>query len=206
MPREGHDRRARRCELYRCGISIHVPREGHDDMFCVTPPINSAFQSTCPARGTTGYNRCRQRDTGISIHVPREGHDVDHVVTTKATPWISIHVPREGHDTVITAADNVTQAFQSTCPARGTTYASTLYVTRASFQSTCPARGTTQTMPPKVSQQLFQSTCPARGTTSSIIVHHPSKSYFNPRAPRGARQQTCTIFSCRFAQELQISR
>ena len=35
---------------------------------------------------------------------------------------ISIHVPREGHDTKILNVVTRITAFQSTCPARGTTY------------------------------------------------------------------------------------
>ena len=33
----------------------------------------------------------------------------------------------------------------------------------------------------------FQSTCPARGTTKRVYYYIWSISYFNPRAPRGAR-------------------
>ena len=57
------------------GISIHVPREGHD---------------------STIDNIDRERRY-ISIHVPREGHDCG-LVTDKTVTDISIHVPREGHD------------------------------------------------------------------------------------------------------------
>ena len=57
------------------GISIHVPREGHDSR--IVPPYFPVepFLSTCPVRGTT---TARGRDIPplrISIHVPREGHD-----------------------------------------------------------------------------------------------------------------------------------
>ena len=34
-------------------ISIHVPREGHDVERLKTTHVAHAFQSTCPARGTT---------------------------------------------------------------------------------------------------------------------------------------------------------
>ena len=84
-------------------ISIHVPREGHDILFSLLPPIVSR----------------------ISIHVPREGHDYkqtalflldidfnpraprgarhfDYSIISNAVV-ISIHVPREGHDAELNA-------------------------------------------------------------------------------------------------------
>ena len=42
-----------------------------------TPARRQRFQSTCPARGTTRQRRAvRQEQLNISIHVPREGHDL----------------------------------------------------------------------------------------------------------------------------------
>ena len=79
-------------------ISIHVPREGHDNKhFTITIGAN-VFQSTCPARGTTKR---------ISLF--------------SANSAISIHVPREGHDRKNDAKKLLPHGFQSTCPARGTT-------------------------------------------------------------------------------------
>ena len=104
--------------------------------------------------------------------------------------------------------------FQSTHPARGATV--TPYQSRSSsviFQSTHPARGATgyificwffdeisihapregcdkavQYWP--YSSRLFQSTHPARGATSQLWKHLGASGYFNPRTPRGVRQQT----------------
>ena len=101
-------------------ISIHVPREGHDHPVSPSAQPVSAFQSTCPARGTTFVHDCALVRCAISIHVPREGHDggyadVGHVL------HISIHVPREGHDSRHKSLLTIISGFQSTCPARGTT-------------------------------------------------------------------------------------
>ena len=57
------------------GISIHVPREGHD--------VAAGFEE--------GQHQ-------ISIHVPREGHDLELTLDPAEVSGISIHVPREGHD------------------------------------------------------------------------------------------------------------
>ena len=56
-------------------ISIHVPREGHDELYDGLNYTQLEFQSTCPARGTTSLIPTEDIDPVISIHVPREGHD-----------------------------------------------------------------------------------------------------------------------------------
>ena len=123
VPREGHDKKP--IDIALCWyISIHVPREGHDPTTSATtePTANfnpraprgarqgepgaaghtPEFQSTCPARGTTGEIRRGLITDPISIHVPREGHDgLCHVSALYQV--ISIHVPREGHDRSFTA-------------------------------------------------------------------------------------------------------
>ena len=80
------------------GISIHVPREGHDQHYRSDSRERRRFLSTCPVRGTT-RKFCREYFIGmISIHVPREGHDSQALDTIDGITDISIHVPREGHD------------------------------------------------------------------------------------------------------------
>ena len=170
-------------------ISIHVPREGHDDSHGWHRGKSSIFQSTCPARGTTLQSRPRRSslrnfnpraprgarravyistsDTNpISIHVPREGHDHAKYDPECKRQEISIHVPREGHDLDVFADKATSGIFQSTCPARGTTYNDTL---------------------PKLPDSHFNPRAPrgARHTNSSTIK--TSITNFNPRAPRGAR-------------------
>ena len=99
-------------------ISIHVPREGHDqavDQYIVNKPI--------------------------SIHVPREGHDP---VTCDCMPFssvISIHVPREGHDDEFGEFISGVMQFQSTCPARGTTYPSKSFVQVSRISIHVPREG-----------------------------------------------------------------
>ena len=210
MPREGHDKYADEIQVAdklfqstcpargtteranrvaeRKGISIHVPREGHDR-----------------------YHLKPSNRKGISIHVPREGHDGETSYLDAAMELISIHVPREGHDSRPACWRGSPARFQSTCPARGTT-TPRMPLSRplSAFQSTCPARGTTwrntttaagrpiSIHVPREGHDLavysthkhtkaFQSTCPARGTTTSAVASATWQRYFNPRAPRGAR-------------------
>ena len=164
VPREGHDDKLPLIALNSL-ISIHVPREGHDyprregggrtfyfnpraprgarhDYFtsCLPSP---QFQSTCPARGTTSPSSPMFIVIVISIHVPREGHD-GQGRDLQSTNVISIHVPREGHDGIAKYSRVNGARFQSTCPARGTTWHRIHNASKRIFQSTCPARGTTR--------------------------------------------------------------
>ena len=144
-------------------ISIHVPREGHDDATKRSVEL-----------------------VAISIHVPREGHDsFNERYFNDFT--ISIHVPREGHDRQSRRKTIAFSVFQSTCPARGTTMTVTRSCVGSTFQSTCPARGTTSGGGGAKSVPLkFQSTCPARGTTKvaaaarrprNISIHVPREGH-----------------------------
>ena len=168
VPREGHDRRGRDVPGAQPHFNPRAPRgarlrqsnksleKNHDfnprAPRGARPPCAIAgtfcpgFQSTCPARGTTVFDPPHLAHVGISIHVPREGHDA--LCSSEAiTMAISIHVPREGHDSWRLRNDELRKQFQSTCPARGTTWiARSRTGCRSPFQSTCPARGTTANM------------------------------------------------------------
>mgnify|MGYP003279298578 FL=1 len=148
------------------GISIHVPREGHDGR---TRP-------------------CRHSAAAISIHVPREGHDVPAQVP-RLRPWdfnpraprgarlllilsscvaetISIHVPREGHDPNMGMSAYYLPQFQSTCPARGTTaWMTNCTALLTDFNPRAPRGARPDLMDTFLWVMKFQSTCPARGTT-----------------------------------------
>ena len=58
VPRTGHDGCPWHRQLASVHISIHVPRTGHDADGDATRAMLTQFQSTCPVRGTT---RCTQR-------------------------------------------------------------------------------------------------------------------------------------------------
>ena len=78
-------------------ISIHVPREGHDDQLAGIQAVLD-ISIHVPREG---HDRRAVRAAGggdISIHVPREGHDLNLCGASHYPMTISIHVPREGHD------------------------------------------------------------------------------------------------------------
>ena len=82
--------------------------------------------------------------------------------------------------------------FQSTRPVRGATGITSGFTDCGKFQSTRPVRGATGNLAKILLAEQFQSTRPVRGAT---VLRRPrvlSASYFNPRAPCGARQQKYT--------------
>ena len=117
---------------------------------------------------------------------------------------------------------NLPERFQSTLPAGGATYH--LVISSISswlFQSTLPAGGATFWETSSSYRFTFQSTLPAGGATSfaltfasnlKISIHAPRGGsdfavmlffqqvdiYFNPRSPRGERQQKCMFFMREF--------
>ena len=119
VPREGHDV-GRILSAVSQGISIHVPREGHDTSTNGARSKKQRFQSTCPARGTTLQRAVFQRLYRISIHVPREGHDATKSNTTSVALYFNPRAPR-GARLDGRFVNVASFAFQSTCPARGTT-------------------------------------------------------------------------------------
>ena len=151
----------------------------------------------------------------ISIHAPLAGRD-GRARRSRRLTLISIHAPLAGRDPCLRAATRARRSdFNPRAPCGARPAAPSLPATTLAFQSTRPLRGATNiTRNTKVLLSLFQSTRPLRGATCSlshasqalvISIHAPlagrdpsprllraDVSDFNPRAPCGARQQTCT--------------
>ena len=143
VPREGHDdacaaqaardyyfnprapRGARLqilCVAVHCSlISIHVPREGHDAQELINGAGQAKFQSTCPARGTTArrllYDYSCQN---FNPRAPRGARRLC-VAVLAVQNHFNPRAPRGARRAVSQQERGLPQAFQSTCPARGTT-------------------------------------------------------------------------------------
>ena len=103
-------------------ISIHMPLTGHDCVIFLFSSFWSAFQSTCPLRGTTRVLRLRAGyRAAISIHMPLTGHDLGIKNFATSASNFNPHAPygaRQWRDNMTIEGN---QIFQSTCPLRGTT-------------------------------------------------------------------------------------
>ena len=105
---------------------------------------------------------------------------------------ISIHVPRVGHDIRVQRINRkISLNFNPRAPGGARRCAHQRQFSGVTeFQSTCPGWGTTRF---KCFMQFrlvtFQSTCPGWGTTRTAPATPPMTTYFNPRAPGGARHK-----------------
>ena len=172
----------------------------------------SAFQSTHPARGATALPfRAYALIIFQSTH-PARGATGDTLESTNIRA-ISIHAPREGCDGPGRSSNPRLQEFQSTHPARGATRGANSKSLQGIFQSTHPARGATRPVPPRTFPFAISIHAPREGCdyqdggtcrhTRVISIHAPREGCdmlpddtvrhevnFNPRTPRGVRQQT----------------
>ena len=207
----------------RADISIHPPHAGRDLEAFDAEPEKPLFQSTRPMRGGTRWRRRGNGGAAISIHPPHAGRDAGKRAA-QIFCQISIHPPHAGRDAVASETAPEEPRFQSTRPMRGGTHllhpelAEAIYFnppapcgaglenflglgTLIIFQSTRPMRGGTVSLSIFQLAFQFQSTRPMRGGTCLTSAKSRIGGYFNPPAPCGAGQQSCTKFTpCILAQ------
>ena len=158
--RDGH----RRPQFGGFGISIHAPHAGRDRKRRSMRSSSPRFQSTRPMRGATAWQEKSAQATEISIHAPHAGRDSSRFGRIGRSLYFNPRAP---------------------CGAR--LYRCVQAHTSQEFQSTRPMRGAT-------------TYCKQYGIIISISIHAPhagrdlpdctartSRTYFNPRAPCGAR-------------------
>ena len=168
MPREGHDKVVTAGKAALSDFNPRAPRGARPRHFSKLIPMGE-FQSTCPARGTTSREVHCTAEHGISIHVPREGHDLALGGDACGRRDFNPRAPRGARPTTAMRLKPLAFDFNPRAP-RGARHPLTRVVYPVdAFQSTCPARGTTRACPYGVLQHRFQSTCPARGTTRQLF-------------------------------------
>ena len=130
----------------------------------------SLFQSTRPLRGAT---------TAAAAQAPTARH------FNPRAPCGARHDDRHAFGGL--------RYFNPRAPCGARLFAIGAWLHTDEFQSTRPLRGATvvtRTVTEGVAE--FQSTRPLRGATKPTAELISSEQNFNPRAPCGARQQTCT--------------
>ena len=175
------------------------------------------FQSTRPARGATACQHRAVVHELISIHAPREGRDFD-PRRRAGEAAISIHAPREGRDSFVKDKIMLDNNFNPRAP-RGARLRGVLLLFHAVIISIHAPREGRDRCPiaralllhyisihaPREGRDLQNDKFPQ---ICGISIHAPregrdwwrrppkgSNRNFNPRAPRGARQQ---IIGCDF--------
>ena len=142
---------------------------GRDLIAALDDQRRAGFQSTRPVWGATAAARDYRDFVDISIHAPRVGRDELLVVEHPDAVGISIHAPRVGRDDCAGRRRRSAVRFQSTRPVWGAT-GSVLCAFWCGYISIHAPRVGRDHLP-------LRRCCPG--------------SYFNPRAPCGARPARC---------------
>ncbi len=180
------------------------------------------FQSTLPAGGATtlavmstsprknfnprsprGERRYNYDPTGhiqfISIHAPRGGSDCFQTAMISLVTWISIHAPRGGSDKKYGDLSRGTGKFQSTLPAGGATDRMPELIPVAKISIHAPRGGSDFSAAPVLTTTMISIHAPRGGSDAEYCRHKRSgQRHFNPRSPRGERQQKCMFFMREF--------
>ena len=127
------------------------------------------FQSTLPARGATVLLAARGEELRISIHAPREGSDM-----------------------IASNTARLDMIFQSTLPARGATILQKLVHRTADISIHAPREGSDVRGLRPAGSLPISIHAPREGSDLDQHLHLPGVNDFNPRSPRGERQQMCT--------------
>ena len=168
------------------------------------------FQSTRPVRGATGARRVLRRAPAISIHAPRAGRDCLRLRQERQGRHFNPRAPCGARPPGITTGGSAWQNFNPRAPCGARPNGAYAFIEPILFQSTRPVRGATPDRVATAAKGAFQSTRPVRGATNhriqdleheNISIHAPragrdsctafgssASSYFNPRAPCGARR------------------
>ena len=148
--------------------------------------IQSAFQSTLPARGATTFPQSPRTST-INFN-PRSPHG-ERLTRVQSAARADNFNPRSPHGErrwLMCETGRFTD-FNPRSP-HGERLAPTEMITqRGVFQSTLPARGATYVGNHSAAYSAFQSTLPARGATLRWTVKNTRLENFNPRSPHGER-------------------
>ena len=156
----------------------------------MSPLTRIAFQSTRPLRGATGYRGLARYFTKISIHAPLTGRDLRFCAAEKRK--IHDFNPRAPYGARRTGIHRVklTATFQSTRPLRGATLDNWYFGKPVNISIHAPLTGRDFTFCTNFSLSIISIHAPLTGRDHRKSASKKRRhTYFNPRAPYGARRQ-----------------
>ena len=170
-------------------ISIHALREESDDTERQRITGLKRFQSTPSARRATIQKDRKTEDRQISIHALREESDLEIYSIKDELADFNPRPPR-GERRTMHDEQSAGDRFQSTPSARRATAGAAIQH-RAGKISIHALREESDVAPATLlkSAPIFQSTPSARRATIALLASLHCSTYFNPRPPRGERQQ-----------------
>ena len=182
-------------EPERCAadlISTHAPLAGRDVVIYLTG-AQCQFQPTRPLRGATRRLRARLTALDISTHAPLAGRDS--FATLISAPELNFNprAPCGARPVSSIPSQTLSRNFNPRAPCGARRAAGDRAPFTVWISTHAPLAGRDAQMHRRVHPRgTFQPTRPLRGATCAVLWACRGISYFNPRAPCGARLG-CTI-------------
>ena len=145
-------------------ISIHAPLAGRDKWTMPTGGLSHDFNPRAPRGARRGRKEVKNGKSEISIHAPLAGRDWASSLKPLARRYFNPRAPRGARRKKKWKKRH-----------------------RNKFQSTRPSRGATAGRPGPCRRSGISIHAPLAGRDFSLRLFLMAISYFNPRAPRGAR-------------------
>ncbi len=185
-PRAGRDRNTLALHVSICSFNPRAPRGARHQSQSVAPQQDT-FQSTRPARGATGSAAKSISRIMFQSTRPARGATMD-AVRGAVSHNVSIHAPRAGRDPPYGIPEAAWRSFNPRAPRGARLCPVSNFQTCALFQSTRPARGATQPQTQAFPPIQVSIHAPRAGRDQGAQGYCAAGACFNPRAPRGARQ------------------
>ena len=168
-------------------ISIHAPLAGSDEPIWRRPGQPAKFQSTLPSRGATPPFSIASQAVKISIHAPLAGSDWGEIVQFPFCMNFNPRSPR-GERQASTSRIREHFPFQSTLPSRGATCGHVCGPLHVAISIHAPLAGSDVLLRVLFSVVYYFNPRSPRGERQEPKPHQTNMEYFNPRSPRGERR------------------
>ena len=175
------------------GISIHAPHEGGDYRAGRTGLAVRNFNPRPPRGGRQEIPADVCFAINISIHAPHEGGDIFTALLLQNPYYFNPRPPRGGRH-ICTHPGPRSVLFQSTPPTRGATAAHLPCHRLRRISIHAPHEGGDyKGVRTAMSKKIISIHAPHEGGDRLGVESRYAQEHFNPRPPRGGRQQRCTV-------------
>ena len=189
-PRAGRDMARPISEIELTEISIHAPRAGRDPVCRRNWPISRNFNPRAPCGARPAQPGKKRADRHISIHAPRAGRDPCPCRWWRSEPYFNPRAPCGARPNVHRYCTTAGGKFQSTRPVRGATCIKAYFQGGAAISIHAPRAGRDYPGPVKRLVIRISIHAPRAGRDTIQATSRSTATYFNPRAPCGARHGT----------------
>ena len=177
----------------RISISIHAPREGGDGLCGQSSKVLQDFNPRPPRGGRRHATRTVEHHGHFNPRPPRGGRPRHVEIVRHRLQYFNPRPPRGGRLPELLRGVFGRVHFNPRPPRGGRRFPVGWPCSSILFQSTPPARGATTDPRQAVTGMDISIHAPREGGDGRAASQAWRSSHFNPRPPRGGRQQRCTV-------------